>query len=151
MSVGGSSTGDTPIDEAVKNAIAAGLHIVVAAGNSNVDAATISPAHVIGANTVGAIDDSNAKYTLSNYGCKHNLTIAPGVNITSAWIGSPDATATHSRTSAAAPYVASILTIALGKYGQVTPESLSASLKSHGQPIVTGMPANTTNLKAILW
>ncbi|KAG8791425.1 subtilisin-like serine protease [Ceratobasidium sp. 428] len=143
MSIGGSSTSDTPIDEAVKNAIAAGLHVVVAAGNSNVDAATISPAHVIGANTVGATDDSNAKYPLSNYGPALDVW-APGVNITSAWIGSPDATATHSGTSAAAPYVASILTIALGKYGQVTPESLSASLKSHGQPIVTGMPANTT-------
>ena len=52
----------------------------------------------------------------------------------------------------ATPYVAGILAVALGEYGAVSPGSLSASLKSHAQPTVTGQPRGTTNrLPVVKW
>jgi len=66
MSLGGSAA--STLDSAVSTAIAGGLHFTIAAGNSNVDASTTSPARVSTANTVGAIDSANAKASFSNYG-----------------------------------------------------------------------------------
>ncbi|CAE6471135.1 unnamed protein product [Rhizoctonia solani] len=148
MSLGGSAS--TAIDSAVSTAISGGLHFTIAAGNSNVDAANASPARVAAANTVGAIDSSNAKASFSNYGSVLDVW-APGVSILSAYIGSTTATARLSGTSMATPYVAGILAYVLSEYGQVTPASLSASLKSNAQAVVTGAPSGTTNLKATLW
>jgi cerevisin len=68
MSLGGGA--DTAIDTAVSNAIAKGIHFTIAAGNSNVDAGSTSPARVAAANTIGAVDSSNTKASFSNYGCK---------------------------------------------------------------------------------
>jgi cerevisin len=77
MSLGGGA--NTSVDSAVNNvrlatsfpnvfcslvitqAIAGGLHFSIAAGNSNVDASTTSPARVAAANTVGAVDSTNTK------------------------------------------------------------------------------------------
>ncbi|KAF8738749.1 peptidase, partial [Rhizoctonia solani] len=148
MSLGGSAS--TSIDSAVSTAISGGLHFTIAAGNSNVNAANTSPARVAAANTIGAIDSNNAKASFSNYGPVLDVW-APGVSILSAYIGSTTATARLSGTSMATPYVAGILAYVLSEYGQVTPASLSASLKSHAQAVVTGAPSGTTNLKATLW
>ncbi|KAF9514756.1 hypothetical protein BS47DRAFT_1342736 [Hydnum rufescens UP504] len=140
----------TALNTAVSNAISGGLHFTVAAGNSDVDAKTTSPASVPTANTVGAIDSTNVKASFSNYGTVLDVW-APGVNILSAFIGAPTATARLSGTSMAAPYVAGIIAIVLGEYGSVSPASMSSSLKSHARAIVTGVPAGTTTLKAVLW
>ncbi|EUC54894.1 peptidase S8 family protein, partial [Rhizoctonia solani AG-3 Rhs1AP] len=85
MSLGGSAS--TAIDSAVSTAITGGLHFTIAAGNSNVDASTTSPARVAAANTIGAVDSSNAKASFSNYGSVLDVW-APGVNILSAYIAS---------------------------------------------------------------
>lgn len=98
MSLGGSQ--NSALDNAVSTAIAGGLHFTIAAGNSNVDASTTSPADVATANTVGAVDSSNKKASFSNYGSIVDIQ-APGVNILSAWIGSTTATNTISGTSMA--------------------------------------------------
>lgn len=98
MSLGGSA--NTALDSAVSNAIAGGLHFVVAAG-SNGDAASTSPARVAAANTVGAVDSSNRMASFSSYGPVIDV-FAPGANILSAWIGSTTATNTLSGTSFAA-------------------------------------------------
>ncbi|KAF8596876.1 putative subtilisin-like serine protease [Ceratobasidium sp. AG-I] len=148
MSLGGGA--DSAIDSAVSNGISKGVHFTIAAGNSNVDAGTTSPARVAAANTIGAIDSSNKKASFSNYGSVVDVW-ALGVNVLSAWIGSNTATNTISGTSMATPRVAGILAVALGSYGSVTPASLSASLKSHAQAVVTGAPSGTTNLKAVSW
>ncbi|KAG8714144.1 subtilisin-like serine protease [Ceratobasidium sp. 395] len=148
MSLGGGA--DTASDNAVQNAINGGMHFSIAAGNSNVDASTTSPARVAAANTIGAIDSSNTKASFSNYGSILDVW-APGVNILSAWIGSPSATNTISGTSMATPFVAGLLAVAVSEYGQVSPASLSSSLKSHAQAVVKGAPSGTTNLKATRW
>ncbi|KAG9080127.1 subtilisin-like serine protease [Ceratobasidium sp. 370] len=148
MSLGGSA--NTALDSAISSAISAGVHFSIAAGNSNVDAASTSPARVAAANTVGAVDSSNRKASFSNYGSVLDVW-ALGVNVLSAWIGSTTATNTISGTSMATPRVAGYLAVALGDYGSVTPASLSASLKSHAAAVVTGAPSGTTNLLAQRW
>ncbi|KAG8701009.1 subtilisin-like serine protease [Ceratobasidium sp. 394] len=148
ISLGGGA--DSAIDSAVSSGISKGVHFTIAAGNSNVDARNTSPARVAAANTIGAIDSSNKKASFSNYGSVLDVW-ALGVNVLSAWIGSNTATNTISGTSMATPRVAGILAVALGEYGSVTPASLSASLKSHAQAVVSGAPSGTTNLKAAVW
>ncbi|KAG9086852.1 subtilisin-like serine protease [Ceratobasidium sp. 370] len=148
MSLGG--PGNSALDSAIDNAIRGGLHFTVAAGNSNANAAYYSPARVTAANTVGAVDSSNRKAWFSNYGSILDIQ-ALGVNVRSAWIGSPSATNTISGTSMATPFVAGILAVAIGEYGDKSPADLSADLQSHARAIATGFPAGTTNLLATLW
>ncbi|KAG9124883.1 subtilisin-like serine protease [Ceratobasidium sp. 392] len=148
MSLGGGA--DSAIDSVVSNGISKDIRFTIAAGNSNVNAANTSPARVVVANTIGAVDSSNKKASFSNYGAVLDVW-ALGVNVKSAWIGSNSASNTISGTSMATPQVAGILAVALGSYGSASPASLSASLKSHAQAVVNGAPSGTTNLKAVAW
>ncbi|CAE6410463.1 unnamed protein product [Rhizoctonia solani] len=148
MSLGGDA--DAAIDTAVSAGIAAGIHFTVAAGNDNKDTSESSPARVPAANTIGAIDSSNQKASFSNYGSVVDVW-ALGVNVLSAWIGSNDAKNTISGTSMATPQVAGILAVVLGKEGKKDPAELSDELKKHAEPVVTGAPSGTTNLKAQVW
>lgn len=149
MSLGGPNS--AALDAAVSNAISKGLHFSIAAGNAATDAKNTSPANVATANTIGAIDGTTNKIaSFSNFGAYIDV-FAPGVNILSSWIGYKSATATLSGTSMATPYVAGLLAVALGEYGNVSPASLAASLKSHAKANVTGTPAGTTKLRAYKW
>lgn len=96
-----------PLNTAVNNAVAAGVVMVVAAGNDAKNACDYSPASAIDAITVGAIDTNDWRAFFSNYGSCIDL-FAPGLNIPSAWIGSPTATNTLSGTSMASPHVAGL-------------------------------------------
>ncbi|KAG9099582.1 subtilisin-like serine protease [Ceratobasidium sp. 392] len=147
MSLGG--TPNSAMDQAVKKAIAGGLHFTIAAGNSYVLAETSSPARVEEANTIGAVDESKRKASFSNFGPLIDVW-APGVNILSAWIGSRDANNTISGTSMATPYVAAVLANALSTYGQMSPDKLSQELKSHAAPVVEGATLSN-NLFAQPW
>ncbi|CAE6455213.1 unnamed protein product [Rhizoctonia solani] len=148
MSLGGIA--DPAIDRAVGNAILAGTHFAVAAGNENQDAGDSSPAHVPEANTVAAVDSSNVKASFSNFGPVVDVW-ALGVNVRSAWIGNNTAVNTISGTSMATPQVAGILAVVLGNEGQMTPAELSAALVSNAEEVVIGAPSGTTNLKARVW
>ena len=100
MSLGGGKS--TQVNDAVNNAVAAGVTVVVAAGNSNADACNYSPASAVNAITVGATTSGEATASYSNYGSCVDLW-APGSSIKSAWIGSNTATNTISGTSMASP------------------------------------------------
>ncbi|RWS21308.1 hypothetical protein B4U80_07284, partial [Leptotrombidium deliense] len=77
---------------------------VVAAGNSNVDASTVSPASAPRAITVGASDSNNNMASFSNYGTSVDI-VAPGVNCLAA---SAQGGSQFSGTSFAAPFTAGI-------------------------------------------
>ncbi|KAG0292579.1 serine protease, partial [Dissophora globulifera] len=66
MSLGGGKS--RPLDSAVTNAVAQGLHFAVAAGNDNRDACNYSPAGVEAAVTVGASTIKDERAYFSNYG-----------------------------------------------------------------------------------
>src|SRR5215216_6823034 len=115
MSLGGSAS--AAVDTAVNNSIADGVSYAIAAGNGNFvgiaqDACKSSPARVPAAMTVSATDQNDRKASWANYG-KCVDWFAPGVGITSAWIGSVGATATISGTSMATPHTAGVAALYL--------------------------------------
>lgn len=146
MSLGGGTS--QALDDAVRTTIAAGIQMIVAAGNSGVDASAQSPARVPEAITVGAVDIGNVKAGFSNFGSLVDI-FAPGVNITSAWIGAPDAKNKISGTSMATPHVAGLAAYLLSKEPTLTPAALTSKLLGLGtQNVITGLPSGTVNLLA---
>ncbi|QRW04636.1 cuticle-degrading protease [Ceratobasidium sp. AG-Ba] len=114
--IGGSA--NAALDSAVTNAISKGIHFVVPAGSSNVDAGNTSPARVPEAITVGAVDSSGKRASFSNYGSIVDIYYY-GVNILGPAVGG----------------VVGILALAIDKYGNQSPAALSASLKSHAKNV----------------
>ncbi|GHI89588.1 S8 family serine peptidase [Streptomyces xanthophaeus] len=144
MSMGG--TRSAALDKAVKRAVAAGITVTVAAGNDGRDACGGSPAAVPQALTVGATDASDRRALFSNHGPCVDLS-APGVAVTSAWRGSPTATARSSGTSMAAPHVAGAAALVLAGSPASTPAQVTDALVRGAVPDgITGLPAGTPNL-----
>jgi len=96
------------LNDAVEAAYAAGVPVVVAAGNFGELAVDYSPASAHNALTIGAMNIDDQKPRWSNYGVVLDH-FAPGVDVRSAWIGGPNSTAVISGTSMAAPHVAGIV------------------------------------------
>jgi subtilisin family serine protease len=146
MSLGGSA--NSAVDQAVRNSIADGVFYAVAAGNSNNDACKQSPARTAEAVTVGATMSSDALASFSNFGPCVDVN-APGVGITSAWIGGNSATNTISGTSMASPHVAGAAALYLDDAGAVSPDQVRNALVQNGSAAVTlsrrASRAGTTN------
>lgn len=113
MSLGGGRS--RAMDYASNNAVRAGMHVVVAAGNDNRDACEESPAGAELVITVGAstIDDRKAEF--SNWGPCVDV-FAPGEGVISTWKGSAYATIVLSGTSMASPHVAGLVAYFLSIY-----------------------------------
>lgn len=135
MSLGGGAS--SAVDQAVANAVAAGVTFVVAAGNSNRDACQFSPARTASAITVGATTSTDARASYSNFGSCLDL-FAPGSSITSAWIGSNTATATISGTSMASPHVAGVAALYLQGAPSASPATVASALVSGATTNVVG-------------
>src|ERR1051325_5145938 len=132
MSLGGGAS--SALDTAVNNLANSGVPIAVAAGNSNTDACTTSPARAANAITVGATTTSDARASFSNFGTCLDI-FAPGSGILSAWFSSDTATATLSGTSMASPHVAGVAAL----YKQFSP---GASASTTRNAIVNGSTTN---------
>ncbi|HYP25696.1 MAG TPA: S8 family serine peptidase [Blastocatellia bacterium] len=111
MSLSGSAF--SPLDTAVINSIASGVTYCVLAGNGTgnngvpTNASNLSPSRVAQAITVSATDISDNRAGFANFGFVVDV-FAPGVSITSNWIGSDTAINTISGTSMATPHVAGV-------------------------------------------
>ncbi|KAI8964827.1 subtilisin-like protein [Daldinia sp. FL1419] len=112
MSIGGPRF--QALDDVVKNAVSAGMTVVVAASNYGVDACTYSPAAVPEALTVAAIDEKDNRPDWSNWGACVDI-FAPGSNIYSAWMDSDTAYVSMSGTSMACPHVAGLVTYLMSR------------------------------------
>lgn len=128
MSLGGSAS--AALDVAVRNSIAAGVTYVVAAGNENANACTVSPARVPDALTVGATTQSDVRSSFSNWGTCLDF-FAPGSSITSAGHSSDTATATFSGTSMASPHVAGVVALYLQNNPNAAPSQVMNALASN--------------------
>ena len=142
MSLGGGASAS--VDTAVAGAVAKGVTMVVAAGNSNADACNYSPARTPSAVTVGATDSFDTRASYSNFGTCVDL-FAPGHSITSAWYTSATATNVLGGTSMATPHVAGVAALMLAANPTASPADVASFLTSTATPnrvlsIGTGSP-----------
>jgi subtilisin family serine protease len=131
MSLGGGLS--STMDRAVANVVSRGISVAVAAGNSNVDACTNSPAREPSAITVGATASNDARASYSNWGRCLDI-FAPGSSITSAGIYSNTAVTTMSGTSMAAPHVAGNVALLLQSQPSLIPSQVAQLIKSRATP-----------------
>ena len=117
------------INSAFKSLVDRGVHVVAAAGNSNVDACGISPASELSVLTVGSINQQDVMSGFSNYGSCVSI-LAPGENIQAAYFSSDNAYAMYSGTSQASPHLAGMKALLLSTGRQYSPYTLDYYIKS---------------------
>lgn len=167
LSLGGEGTcAEDPVtQEAIDGAIARGVTVVVAAGNSNAPASAFSPASCSGVIAVGATGYTGARASYSNYGPVVALS-APGGDDVDAdsnnnyiWslgnsgLQTPDPSPAGDRTigmqgtSMASPHVAAVVALmqsAAAAAGRepLTPQQVRSVLRGTAAPFVVAPPGN---------
>ena len=122
MSLGGRGI-SAEFEEGINEAVAAGIVVVVAAGNEARKACLSTPAFVPSAITVGASDIEDGVAFFSNHGSCVDI-FAPGVDIYSAGWLADDQYVFLSGTSMAAPHVAGVAALYLQANPTWTPDQV---------------------------
>jgi len=145
ISIGSSNPATSTAAEAL---IDSGVHVVISAGNNNVDACSHMPRTSRGF-LVGASDSADTIAAFSNYGPCVDV-FAPGEGILSTWHTSDTATQFVNGTSMAAPHVAGWI----ARYLEENPSAGIASTKAaliaqSTKGVLRGLDSTTPN--RLLW
>ncbi|MFC9582203.1 S8 family serine peptidase [Streptomyces yangpuensis] len=156
MSLGGPGACGTSYQNAINAAVARGTTVVVAAGNSNADAAGFSPASCNNVINVAASNRSGDRSYYSNYGAiidiaapggeTRRATDTPGTVTTpeNAILSTLNAGTTtpgaenykpYQGTSMAAPHVAGLAALLKSANSALTPAQIEAAIKNNARPL----------------
>lgn len=141
---GGSCSSSSSFQTAINAAVARGSVVVVAAGNSNMNAALESPASCQNVVTVASADPNGVRSRFSNFGAAVEIA-APGEQIWStidSGYSAPVAPsyAQYAGTSMAAPHVAGVVALMRSKFPSMTPVEVMNRIadKTYSTPFPRG-------------
>jgi serine protease len=146
MSLGGSGACDTTTRDAINSARSRGTVVVVAAGNSNANAANFSPASCAGVIAVAATGRNGGRASYTNFGAVVDVAAPGGDTRTGEANGilstlnngtrapGADAYAYYQGTSMASPHVAGVVALMLSKNAALTPDEVESRLKGSARP-----------------
>ncbi|MFJ3105295.1 S8 family serine peptidase [Streptomyces sp. NPDC086835] len=147
MSLGGGGACDAGTQSAINGAVSRGTTVVVAAGNSNANAANFNPASCTNVITVAASDREGNRASYSNYGTVVDVT-APGgetavssangiwstLNTGTRSVGSETYTA-YQGTSMAAPHIAGLAALMNQASPSMTPAQIESAIKTNARTL----------------
>jgi serine protease len=149
ISLGGPGSCDTTTQNAINSARSRGTSVIVAAGNSNANAANYSPANCSGVVTVASVNRSGGRSYFSNFGSTVEVA-APGgdVRVSSsngilstlnAGTTTPGADnyAFYQGTSMATPHVVGVVALMLQAKSTLTPDEVTGILQSTARAFPT--------------
>jgi serine protease len=138
ISLGGGGSCGTTTQNAINSARSRGAAVVVAAGNSNSNAANFTPANCSGVVTVAATGRNGGKASYSNFGATVEVA-APGgggggsvLSTLNAGTQGPgaDSYAGYNGTSMATPHVSGVVALMLSVKPALTPDQVTQILQS---------------------
>lgn len=153
LSLGGSGSCGSTMQNAVNAITQAGATVVTSAGNSNADASGFTPANCSGVITVAASDRAGGRTSYSNYGSSVEIT-APGGDgdytdwVLSTWntgttVPAADAYAWMRGTSMAAPHVSGVASLLYMQNPATTPAQVLQILQNTSTPFPAGSTCTT--------
>ena len=157
LSLGGSGTCGSTYQNAINAVVNAGTVVVVAAGNSNANAANYSPASCANVITVASTGRTGSRAPYSNYGATVEISAPGGDTSTGASNGilstlntgtttpGADAYAYYQGTSMATPHVVGIVSLLLSVNPNLTPAQVTTLLQANITPFPAGSTCTTAN------
>lgn len=146
LSLGGSGACGPTYQSAIDDIVAAGATVVVAAGNSNADAANFRPANCNGVITVAATNQAGARSYYSNFGSVVEISAPGGETHQVASRGvlstlndgattpGADSYAFYQGTSMATPHVAGVAALLYQLSPAISPAQVLSVLQNAAQP-----------------